>query len=421
METKFIPREIEDFAFSGDWLGEGMLFIAGPRQCGKTYLARKFLDRQGCGHLYFNWDAEGVRRRYRRNPDFFAEEASRIPQEKPWLVLDEIHKASRWRGMVKGLYDQYGRDLRIVVTGSARLDLLRRGGDSLIGRYTLAHLFPFSLREWAGVDPSRYPAWLHEEKDWLQPAESLERKLHGYVRVPEDAADAYLRFGPFPVPLLASSEHKSRKWHKDYLSLLVRDDLRELSAVRELDRVEHLVELLPSKVGSPLSLRSLGEDLEANHSTVRNWLEMLRRLYMVWPVPPYARKMQRAFRRDHKWYFLDWTYAEGEGGRFENMIATELYRFVTSLDDRGWPDVNLCFVKTYDGKEIDFVLVHEGAPILAVECKLGREVVSPNLRRFREMSGVAFPILQVVGKPGVFLRKQEGEYLVGYDRFMVAV
>jgi uncharacterized protein len=421
MVTEFIPREIEDFAFSSDWLGEGMLFIAGPRQCGKTYLARKFLDRQGCGALYFNWDAEGIRRRYRRNPDFFAEEASRIPQEKPWLVLDEIHKASRWRGIVKGLYDQYGRDLRIVVTGSARLDLLRRGGDSLIGRYALVHLFPFSLREWAGVDPSRYPAWLHEEKDWVEPAESLERKLHSYVRVAEDAADAYLRFGPFPVPLLASSEHKSRKWHKDYLSLLVRDDLRELSAVRELDRVEHLVELLPSRVGSPLSLRSLGEDLEANHSTVRNWLEMLRRLYMVWPVSPYARKMQRAFRRDHKWYFLDWTYAADEGGRFENMIATELYRFVTSLDDRGWPDVTLCFVKTYDGKEIDFVLVYEGVPILAVECKLGQGTISPHLRRFREMSGGAFPILQVVGKPGVFFRKREAEYLVGYDRFMVAV
>lgn len=419
MLSNFIEREISDFAFSDSWLSDSMLFVAGPRQCGKTSLARKFLSENNCDSLYYNWDNEKIRRTYRHDPDFFLKDASRLNMKMPYVAFDEIHKLSRWKNILKGIYDEFHESIRIIVTGSARLDLLRRGGDSLVGRYTLVHLFPFSLREWSENIGEGLVPWLHEHADWSELNHAFESKLSATQPVAQDLCESYFLFGPFPAPLMSGSERRSRKWHRDYITLLVREDLRDLSAIQELDRISHLIELLPDRVGSPLSLRNLGEDLEANHSTVKNWLEALRRLYLVWSLRPYSRKLQRTVRKEQKWYFLDWTYAGNKASRFENMVATSLYRFVTSIDDRGWPRVELYFVRTYDRKEIDFVLTLEDEPILAVECKLGRRRFPDQLRRFRSLWKKDFPVVQVVNEPGILVRKGGMEYVVGYDRFLM--
>lgn len=137
MISRFIKREVSDFAFSDEWLGGSMLFIAGPRQCGKTSLACKFLDEKKCSPLYFNWDVEKIRRKYRDDPDFIIKAASRLEIKKPYVVLDEIHKLTRWKNILKGLFDEFSQTVNIIVTGSARLDLFRRSGDSLAGRWTL--------------------------------------------------------------------------------------------------------------------------------------------------------------------------------------------------------------------------------------------------------------------------------------------
>lgn len=394
-----------------------MLFIAGPRQSGKTSLARDYLKKKRCDSLYFNWDIEKIRRRYRNDSDFIAKEASRF-STNPTVVIDEIHKITRWKNILKGLFDEYGEAFQIIVTGSARLDYFRRSGDSLVGRYTLVNLFPFSLREWAGKSHDAFGMWLNEESDWKDIAAVFEKKLLGAKQIPRDVAESYLNFGPFPVPLLSGSMQRSRKWHRDYISLLVREDLRDLSGIRELDRVSDLVELLPGRVGSPLSLRNLAGDLEASHTTVKNWLQALGRLYLIWPLRPYSAKLNRVMRKEPKIYFMDWTYAGSEGSRFENMIATSLYRFASSLLDRGWPEVKLHFFRTYDKKEIDFVLVYKGKPILAIEAKSGSQQISPHLYRFRDQHKDWFPIIQVVDQTNLLLKKGPGEYLVGYDRLL---
>ena len=133
--------------------------------------------------------------------------------------------------------------------------------------------------------------WLHEEEDWKDPAAAFSKKLSGTSPIFKDIAEAYLKFGPFPAPLISGSMQRSRKWHRDYITLLIREDLRDLSGIRELDRVSHLVELLPARIGSPLSLRSLAGDLEANHSTVKNWLLALQKLYLLWPLRPHSAKI----------------------------------------------------------------------------------------------------------------------------------
>ena len=327
------------------------------------------------------------------------------------MVLDEIHKLARWKNILKGLFDEFNQAINIIVTGSARLDLFRRSGDSLAGRYTLVNLFPFSFREWAQITGVSF-SWLHEEEDWKDPAAAFSKKLSGTSPVFKDIAEAYLTFGPFPAPLISGSMQRSRKWHRDYISLLIREDLRDLSGIRELDRVSHLVELLPDRIGSPLSLRSLAGDLEANHSTVKNWLLALQKLYLLWPLRPHSAKFQRTVRKEPKWYFLNWIYAGNKGSRFENMIATSLYRFVVSLSDRGWPEVKLHYLRTYDKKEIDFILFLNKKPILAVESKIMSKNIPLQLKQLRHNYDVDFPILQVVNQPGVLLKKGLNEPII---------
>ena len=421
MVTKFKIREISDFAFSEEWLGDSMLFVAGPRQCGKTSLAREFLKEKDCPALYYNWDVEKIRRRYRADPDFIIKDVSRLEIEKPYVVLDEIHKLTRWKNILKGLFDENHDLMQIIVTGSARLDLFRRSGDSLVGRYSLVHLFPFSLREWVGTTRQGSLPWLHEESDWNELSAALDSKLADGPRIGEDLSKAYLYFGPFPVPLISGSDRLSRKWHRDYITLLVREDLRDITGLRELDRVAYLIELLPHRIGNPLSLRNLGEDLEANHTTVKNWLYALNKLYLVWPLTPFSAKIHRSMRRDAKWYFLDWTYAGEESAQFENMIATALYRFTMSLNDRGWPELKLHYLRTYDNKEVDFILTRDGKPVLAIEAKLGGSKLPSQLTKLQNIHKSNFPKILVINEPGVFIRKRPGEYILGFDRLLMAL
>jgi predicted AAA+ superfamily ATPase len=111
-----------------------MAFIAGPRQVGKTTLAKYLLSKVGMEAFYFNWDIESHRKAIIKNPeDFWKRAAPLLPGRKYRISLDEIHKYPRWKRFLKGLYDATGKDIEILSTGSGRLDIYQRGGDSFQG------------------------------------------------------------------------------------------------------------------------------------------------------------------------------------------------------------------------------------------------------------------------------------------------
>jgi len=233
------PRYIEQAV--ADDLKSKMVFVGGPRQVGKTTFAFSLLKDGGKSHpAYFNWDISQSRQAILQE---------QWPSGEPLLVFDEIHKFARWRGLLKGLYDAYSPELAILVTGSARLDHYRKGGDSLQGRYHYHRLHPFSLREL-----TRRPS-------------------------PQDT-HALLRFGGFPEPFLKQSQVFWRRWQRERLQRVVQEDLRDLERVREVSLIELLLNALPSKVGAPLSLRSLSEDLQVAHESVDRWLTILENLYV---------------------------------------------------------------------------------------------------------------------------------------------
>ena len=327
-----------------------MVFVGGPRQVGKTTMALALLgDRTDERHpAYFNWDDPRVPPRLRK---------MELPPGEPLLVFDEIHKYARWRNLIKGIYDTEKSRRQILVTGSARLDHYRKGGDSLANRYRYFRLHPISLRE-LRRDPT--------EAD-------LERLM---------------RFGGFPEPLFAQDETEWRIWQRDRISRVVREDLRDLERVHEISLIEHLVELLPSKVGSPLSIRSLREDLSVDHKTVERWLAILTHLYVCFRIAPFGARKIRAVKKEKKLYLWDWTMVDSPGARFENLVASQLLKYCHGVEDTQGYVMELRYLRDTDKREVDFVVLKQGTPLFAVECKSGETQISPSVTYFSERTPI---------------------------------
>jgi predicted AAA+ superfamily ATPase len=315
-----------------------MVFVAGPRQVGKTTLAKQL---PGGEKGYLNWDVAADR----------AKILSReLPNNDLW-VFDEIHKYRGWRNYLKGLFDGRESSQRILVTGSARLDLYRRAGDSLQGRYHLHRLHPLTVAELGGD---------------------------------QSALDDLMRYSGFPEPFFARSERESRRWSREYRSLLVREEVTSLERIDDLGKLELLMMRLPERVGSPLSLNSLREDLEVSHRAITRWVAVLERLYAIFRVSPIGSPRIRAIRKAPKHYHFDWTLVENEAARFENLVASHLLKHVHREQDQEGRDLELGYFRDRDGREVDFVVSEKRKPILAVECKLSETTADRNVRYFKE-------------------------------------
>lgn len=316
-----------------------MVFVAGPRQVGKTTLG---LAVPGAPEGYLNWDVPEHRERILLR---------RMPSGPLWF-FDEIHKYRKWRNYLKGLYDGRADEQRILVTGSARLDLYRFSGDSLQGRYHLLRLHPLSVAE----------IGTHSADDLAQ----------------------LLRLGGFPEPFLSGSEVQARRWSRDYRNLLLREELAELERIQDLGTVELLALRLPRLVGSPLSLNALREDLQVSHKAIGNWVEALERLYAVFRVPPFGGPTVRAIKKARKHYQFDWSVVPEDGPRFENLVASHLLKWVHFRQDTEGLDAELRYFRDTDGREVDFIVTEEERPALAVECKWSDSKPSRDLRYWKK-------------------------------------
>jgi predicted AAA+ superfamily ATPase len=311
-----------------------MVFVCGPRQVGKTTLA-KSLPHAAEG--YRNWDVAKDRAQLL---------AGELPDTPLW-VFDEIHKFRRWRNWLKGLWDGRRQGQRILVTGSARLDWYRYSGDSLQGRYHLLRLHPFSCAELGGGQ------------------EGLQRLF---------------RLGGFPEPLFSGSETAARRWSREYRMRLVREEIRDLERVHDLDHLELLLQRLPDLVGSPLSINALREDLQISHKTATSWVAMLERTYAIFRLSPLGTAKIRAIKKAQKHYHWDWSSVPDPAARFENVVASHLLKWVHWQQDSEGFDLDLRYFRDTDGREVDFVVCDGRRPVQMIECKLGDDEVDKNLR-----------------------------------------
>jgi hypothetical protein len=347
-------------------LRQKMVFLAGPRQVGKSTLAREVLASHGEG-VYLSWDQAEDRKEIRRG---------RWPGGSALIVLDELHKYRHWKRWIKGEYDKHKERLQFLVTGSARLDVYRRGGDSLQGRYHHYRLHPFSLAEAARGGHAKLPT---------PGSELVLPPAAGKAEV-----EALLRFGGFPEPFLAQSERTLRRWHKERLDRFFREDVRDLEAVHDLSSLQVLADLLAERVGSLLSLNSLREDLDCSHRALTHWVEILDRLYLIFRLRPFEARSVRVLRKMPKAYFWDWSMVSDPGPRFENLIASHLLKLCHLLEDAEGHRAQLCFLRDPTGREVDFLVTCDKKPWLAVEAKRSGTEISRSLKYFKDRLAIPF-------------------------------
>lgn len=328
-ENRYLAKTIEKD------LKEKMVFLCGPRQVGKTTLAKLLL---GGKAGYLNWDIPEHRT---------AILARELPLTHFW-VFDEIHKYRSWRNYLKGLYDELGKTHQILVTGSAKLDVYRYGGDSLQGRYHFLRMHPLSFGELK-----------------LETFSEFQRLL---------------RLGGFPEPYFSNSEDFAKRWSREYRSRLITEEISSLEHVIDMGNLELLAMRLPDLVGSPLSINALREDLQVSHKTVSNWLDIFERLFLIFRLRPFGAPKIRAVKKEQKHYHFDWTLVQEQGLRFENLIASHLLKWVHYQQDVLGEDIDLCYFRDVDNREVDFVITQRLKPLYFIEVKWKDAHISPSLK-----------------------------------------
>ncbi len=376
-----------------------MVFIGGPRQVGKTTLTR-IVGKHFRSPTYLNWDSRTHRHLILRE---------QWSPETDLLVFDELHKYPKWKQWIKGVWDTRRHGERIIVTGSSRLDIFRRGGDSLLGRYHYYRLHPFSLREMTGIEPEDYSLSEHLP----------ELRFDGSFAVSD--LEMLWRFGGFPEPLLSGNDRGLKRWQKERFECVFREDIRDTEAVRSLSQVELLAGMIPERIGSPLSVNSLVEDIEASPKTVKTWLELLCRNYYIFRVAPYHRRLDRALKKESKYYLWDWSEVKNDGARFENMVASHLLKWCHYYHDRYGIDAQLYYVRDLEKREVDFLVVWEKQPWMLVECKMSAVRNFTPLKYFANKMGIKRVYLVTMERGDDYEDKRTGIRVIPAVKFLGAL
>ena len=334
-------RYLSDFIAAD--LDKKITLLSGPRQSGKTTLSKALPFNS---IEYFNFDEVGQRRQV------ISKNWSR---KADLLIFDELHKMTKWKSWIKGIYDTEGVRPRILVTGSARLDVFRKGSDSLAGRHFLYRMHPLSVAELQGIDH------------------------------PEDALEGIMSRGGFPEPYFSKSEIDSKRWRISHLDVILRQDLLDLEQVKNIVGVETLVELLANRVGSTISFRNLAQDLQVTPQTVQRWVILLERLFVIFVVRPYSKNLARALLKEPKIYFYDsGRVSEAGGAKLENVVACALLKRANFLTDTQGSKCELYYLRDREKREVDFLTTKDSMPEFMVEVKTSDDQFSPSLRYFSE-------------------------------------
>lgn len=373
-------RDIYLYIWSDLARAKSMIFLSGPRQAGKTTLARK-ISESFPNSLYFNWDLDTNKKRLIENPTFFTD-LERKDHSIPLITLDEIHKYNHWKNYLKGIYDEFSEKYKFLVLGSGRLNVFQKGGDSLAGRYFLFNLWPLTLAELLNKRLS-FKDFMNRPLSFI-PFDSKANEIW----------DQLSRLSGFPEPYLGGNEADYRRWSHAYRKQLIREDIRNMTQIKKIDPVEILFSLLPSRIGNPLSVLSLARDIQVSPKATQQWINIFELFYLVFSLKPWTRKISRAITKERKLYLFDYAEIPDPAAKFENMIALELLRAVSNWNDLGLGRFDLSYIRNREKEEVDFLISENHKPFLLVEAKTSDGNASKNILKFQ--TALNIPAVQLV-------------------------
>jgi predicted AAA+ superfamily ATPase len=356
-----------------------MAFVSGPRQVGKTTSCRRLSDH------YLSWDVEEHRRLILQGAESVggALGLRELSSSLPVIVLDELHKNPQWKGFLKGFFDLYESNCRIVVTGSSRLDVYRKGGDSLMGRYFLFRMHPLSVAERIyGEAPDA-------------------NVLRDPAPLADDEWEALLTFGGFPEPFALKDAAFQQRWRSLRRQQLFREDIRDLTRIEDVSRLDMTAELLAERSGDPVVFANLARDVGVSPHTVKAWVNTLCDFHQGFLVRPWHRNISSALRKEPKWYVRDWSAINDPGKRFETFVACHLLKAVEGWTDLGLGEFGLFYLRDKQQREVDFLVVRDGKPWFLVEAKHSNRRLSPALAHFQKETGAAHAFQVVETMPYV--------------------
>ena len=365
METKTYPRVYETIIASHLAKYRQMVFVSGPRQVGKTTLG------EACGSICLNWDDDDVRHAIIAGQTEFVKRygLAGISESDKVVVFDEIHKYARWKQFLKGLYDVHGKKLRIMATGSARMDVYKKGGDSMMGRYFPYRMHPFSVAELLDVSI---------------PDEELVRRPRELAR---EEWEALVRFGGFPDPFVKRDGRFSRRWQSLRFEQLTKIDLRDLTKVAELDQLSALAEILSHRSGEQLVYKNLGNEVGVDEKTAKKWIKTLKGLYYGFEVKPWYKNVENSLRKTPKWFVRDWSTIADAGKRAETLVACHLLKAVECWTDLGYGEFTLNYLRNKQKQEVDFIVARDNRPWFLVEVKSSETELSRALSLYQRQTG----------------------------------
>lgn len=368
---------------------KSMILISGPRQSGKTTLSRH-IQKTRQNSEYFNWDIISNKQKIINDPTFFTS-INRTDTSKPLVIFDEIHKYKNWKNYLKGIYDEFYLEYDFIITGSGRLDLFSKGGDSLAGRYFMFNLFPFTLSE---LSPNKVSDLSDLKSDFIL----NDQKQTGIIW------QQLKNTGGFPEPFTKGTQEFFNNWSQTYITQIIREDINSISHIKNISTLELLYSCLPSKIGNPFSLNSMSKDLQVSFDTVKNWLMLLETVFLIFKISPWTQKISRAILKEKKYYMYNYAEIPTESAKFENMIALELLRAITLKNNAGLGRYSLHYVRNKDGQEVDFLITDKNNPVLLIEAKLNATAPADSLLKIQSQLNV--PAIQLVEKDNVFIKKE---------------
>lgn len=377
-----------------------MAFVSGPRQVGKTTTARARSD------AYFNWDNEDDRAQLLGSSTALASAIGldKLRSKPPRVLFDELHKYPRWKQFLKGFFDVHGEALEIVVTGSSRLEVYRRGGDSLMGRYFSYRMHPFSVAEIAHTD-----------------LPSIKSIIREPTKPKPAALKALLQHGGFPEPFLKRDARFSRRWQSLRVQQLVREDVRDLTQIQQIDQLQMLVRLLCTRSAHQLIYGNLATDVRVTVDTVRRWVDVLQSQHLGFLVRPWFKNVTRSLRKEPKWFLRDWASIDDPGDRAETLVACHLLKAVDGWNDLGFGNFELGYLRDKEKREVDFLVARDGEPWFIAEVKQSSTKPSPMLEYFQKQVGAshAFQVVMDAGHVDAdCFKKRRGPLVVPAQTFL---
>lgn len=354
-----------------------MVFLSGPRQVGKTTLAKEFST------CYLDWDNVDARALILKGPAAVCSVASgKLTATMPLVAFDEIHKYRQWKNFLKGFFDTYEDELKVMATGSARMDIYARGGDSLMGRYFPYRVHPFSVGELLGNE-------IPTDTQLIAPPRPLD----------ETTWQALLTHGGFPEPFVRREKAFTRRWRTLRAAQLLKKDVSDLYHTTELAQLEVLASLLSLRSGEQLVAASLANEIRVSENTIREWINVLKTLYYGFEVRPWFKNIENSLRKTPKWHLRDWSAITDEGKRAETLVACHLLKAVEGWTDLGLGDFDLFYLRDKQKREVDLLVTRDEEPWFLVEVKKTEEELSPNLEYFQKLTKAQHAFQVVLDAP----------------------